>query len=203
MRRRLNRIRTRDLLGYEAKGLLKLGPWVISSLVLLVLLLQLGLPTTMGLFQSPVTPEPETPTSVPTQTPSPTLEPAVPTATQVPTGMPTESITVTVEPPATLLPTSTPITPTFTPTPIEATPTPTATILPSSTPEPTATVPAGEDRYPDEESNLRFEWSMLVDSAALALSYTWLCCGALIVLAIPALFAVLWVASNRREQAED
>jgi hypothetical protein len=44
---------------------------------------------------------------------------------------------------------------------------------------------------------------MLVDSAALALSYAGLCCGVLIFLSIPVFFLVLWLASKRREQGEE
>jgi hypothetical protein len=44
---------------------------------------------------------------------------------------------------------------------------------------------------------------MLFDSIALFLSYLWLCCGALIFMAIPVVFVVLWVASKNRRQQEE
>lgn len=89
-------------------------------------------------------------------------------------------------------------------TPLPPTPPP-----PTRTPFPPATstaVTPEEDvtqRYPDGESNLRFEWGMLFDSFALGVSYIWLCCGGLVLLCIPAIFLVLWVASRRRKQGEE
>jgi hypothetical protein len=44
---------------------------------------------------------------------------------------------------------------------------------------------------------------MLFDSLALAASYLWLCCGVILLLGVPLLFIVLWVASRRRNQPEE
>jgi hypothetical protein len=60
-----------------------------------------------------------------------------------------------------------------------------------------------QDRYADGESRFRFEWRMLFDSLALAASYLWLCCGLILLLGIPLLFIILWIASTRRKQAEE
>jgi hypothetical protein len=79
----------------------------------------------------------------------------------------------------------------------------------SPTDEPTATSEpdvgeAGEPvRYPEEESNLRFEWGMLFDSVALGLSYIWLLCGVVLVLSLAGLFVALWLASRRNAQEDD
>lgn len=56
------------------------------------------------------------------------------------------------------------------------------------------------DRYVRGDSNIEFRWGMLMDSIALAVSYAWLCCGVLIVLAIPIFFIVLWVRGRNRQQ---
>jgi hypothetical protein len=82
---------------------------------------------------------------------------------------------------------------------------PTATL----TPEPTDMVgtveptPDDKQRYPDGETDLKFEWGMLFDSVSLLLSYIWLFCGVLIFLTVPILFIVLWVASKRRQQQQE
>jgi hypothetical protein len=74
--------------------------------------------------------------------------------------------------------------------------------VPSATAEPEAT-PDESQRYPEGESNLRFEWGMLFDSMSLLLSYIWLCCGILLFIAVPLFFFVLWRASaGRQEEAE-
>ncbi len=41
------------------------------------------------------------------------------------------------------------------------------------------------------------------DSLALGASYVWLCCGILLLLGIPAIFAALWLASRRRAGEEE
>ena len=68
---------------------------------------------------------------------------------------------------------------------------------------PTPTIAEGGERYPEGESNLLFDWSMLVDTVALGLSYAWLCCGVIVLLGLTGLFVTLWAASKRREQAEE
>jgi hypothetical protein len=68
---------------------------------------------------------------------------------------------------------------------------------------PTEAEPDSGQRYAQQDSNLLFDWSVLIDSVALGLSYVWLCCGVLVVLGIPAFFIVLWLASRRRQQGEE
>jgi hypothetical protein len=102
--------------------------------------------------------------------------------------------------------------PTVTPT-SEALPTPAIEITPTLVEAPviTATMPvdAGSEegdstpvrgRYPDEGSDLEFEWGMLFDSMALGLSYVWLCCGVGFMLLLPLFFLALWVAVRRRRR---
>lgn len=193
----------------EMRGLLKLSPLVLASLVLMALLWGTDSAANSGLFQSsPVEPPPSaTPTVAMTATtvpsPVPTLTPlASPEVTATATLTVTVSVTETVAPvetPTEMLPTETvPPAATLTPTELPATDTavPTATI---ETPEPEPTSDESE-RYPEGESNLRFEWGMLFDSAALFFSYVWLCCGILVFLGVPVLFFVLWRASNRRQE---
>jgi hypothetical protein len=74
-----------------------------------------------------------------------------------------------------------------------------ATAPPSETAEPGVT--ADQDlRYPEGESNLRFEWGMLFDSLALFFSYAWLFCGILLFIAVPLLFFILWRSSDQRQE---
>ena len=204
-----------ELLRREIKAAVKLVPWLAVSLLVVALLWRADLAAITGLYQSPNgvfqsppenTPEPS-PTTAPTE--APTVEPTVPRVTATPT---TEaSPTIPVEVSATPMPTDaqTPTTvPEVTSTLPVTTTTPTAspTPIPSQTPVPSATAaaePTGDPRYSDGESDLTFDWGMLVDSVALGLSYMWLCCGGLILLGIPVLFIVLWVASNRRRQAQE
>jgi hypothetical protein len=80
---------------------------------------------------------------------------------------------------------------------------PTATVSPAPSHTPTPPEANGGERYPEGESNLLFDWSMLVDSLALGLSYAWLCCGFIVFLGLAAVFVVLWAASRRREQGEE
>jgi hypothetical protein len=157
----------------EARGMRKLVPWVVVSLLLAAVLWRTDLGATSGLFQSPatVTPTAATPISSPT-----------PTATESPT--------------ATARPSATP-----------GTPTPTATDTPIASPTPEGgqgtQEPDEEGRYPDEDSNVAFEWGMLFDTVALAISRIWLCCGILVLVGIPVGFGILWVASKRRRQQEE
>jgi hypothetical protein len=171
----------------EARGMRKLIPWVVVSLLLAAVLWRTDLAATSGLFQSPAT---LTPTTEPT---TPTPEAATPTP-----GTPTQSPTPTVteSPSATPQPSDTP-----------ASVTPTATDTPSPSPTPDegqgTQEPNEEGRYPDEDSNVAFEWGMLFDTVALAISRMWLCCGILVLVGIPVAFGILWVASKRREQQEE
>lgn len=184
----------------QAGAGLRLGPWLLLSL-LLVLVMWQGEPTALaGLFQSPPI---DTPTGTSEASPS-----GVPTATWTPAITGTPGITGT----PTILPSDTPtVLPSDTPTAaLSETRTVTDTqLLPADaeevTPAPTAegeTAGQVPQRYAEGESNLRFEWGMLFDAVALGLSYVWLCCGALIVLGVPLFFLVLWVASRRRQRAE-
>jgi hypothetical protein len=171
----------------EARGMRKLIPWVVVSLLLAAVLWRTDLAATSGLFQSPAT---LTPTTEPT---TPTPEAATPTP-----GTPTQSPTPTVteSPSATPQPSDTP-----------ASATPTATDTPSPSPTPDegqgTQEPNEEGRYPDEDSDVAFEWGMLFDTVALAISRMWLCCGILVLVGIPVAFGILWVASKRREQQEE
>jgi hypothetical protein len=204
MRRVITRLKFRERMGQEARTLLKLSPWVICSLVLAAFLWTTDLAATAGLFQSPA--PKDTPTLVPTDLPTlpPTVEAATPvlTATPVPefTEIPTEVPTIPALATDTPPPTATPIQATDTPTPAPGMQT---TASPTVTPAPSATLASDGDRYAEGDSNLRFEWGMLFDSVALGLSYVWLCCGSLVLLGIPTLFLVLWVASRRRRQGEE
>ncbi len=181
--------------------MVKLSPWVLVSLLVVVALWRIDLAATAGLFQSP-------PPSTPTHTA--TAEPATPSVTETPS--PSETATPTEVPAATVAPTQPPQ-PTapstqIPPTATVVTPAPTQTVAaptqvpPTFTPFPTATsTPEDErQRYSEGDSNLRFEWGMLVDSAALALAYTGLCCGVFLFLSIPVFFLVLWLAGKRGEQ---
>jgi len=176
----------------ELRAVLRLAPWVLASLLLAAILWRTDLAAVSGLFQSPptatVTSEP--PTATPTEEPT-----AIPTDTPV-VELPTDAPTVE-------LPTDTPP-PTATQEPTAPPAQPTATLEPSATPEPTATTEAGsEDTRYDENADLAFDWGMLFDSVALGVSYLWLCCGILLLFAVPVVFAVLWVASKRREEPEE
>lgn len=198
-----------DLVWREVRGALRLAPWILASLLLVVLWWQPDLTAAGGLFQSPQ--DTPTPTIEPTATPelepsaTPTLESVPPTATSeapptdVPAPQPTETPALAITP--TMVPTNSP-TPTLVPTETPVSPTPTT--LPStltSTPAPGAD---GEgERYATEDSNLLFDWKLLFDSVALGLSYVWLCCGGLIIVSIVIFFVVLWISARKRQKAGD
>jgi hypothetical protein len=63
--------------------------------------------------------------------------------------------------------------------------------------------PETEMRYADGESDLRFDWGALADSLALMLSYAWLLCGGLLLIAVPLLFVALWLRSRRSAEPEE
>lgn len=194
----------------EIKALLALLPWVLAASVVLALLWGTDLSAVPDAFQSsPVEPSPAPATPTPTQqasavatatattadataTDAPTADPGLPTSTHTP--VPVEMATPSAG--ATAVPTV-PALPTATATLAAAT----STLLPPPT---TAAVPVPAPteslRYPDSDSGLSFDWGMLFDSVALGASYLWLCCGILLLFAIPVVFAVLWVASQRRKQ---
>jgi len=103
---------------------------------------------------------------------------------------PTSIPVVTPTVPA-LLPTVTPVVPTLTP------------IVPATAvPDEEEPPPGDVERYAEGESNLKFDWGMLVDSAALAASYVWLCCGVLLFVGLALLFVALWLNHRRRQSQE-
>lgn len=161
----------------EVKAVLKLLPLIVASLLFATLLWHADLSATSGLFQSP-----------------PTGEPGSPTPEITPTEVTPEAPTATTEPTATLAPSDTP-----------TLPPPTATE--TSTPVPTSFLatptPDSSQRYPDEDSSFRFDFGALFDSTALAASYAWLCCGLCSLFLFPLLFVVLWIASVRRRNQEE
>lgn len=189
----MDTLKLATLLRRELRAALRLSPWVVISLLLAAALWRTDLAAVSGLFQSP----PEA---------TATSEPPTATPTQEPTALPTDTPTVelpteTPLPEATLPPTETPTLP---PTETPTLP-PTATLEPLPTPGqimPTVEVGAEDSRY-DENADLAFDWGMLFDSVALGVSYLWLCCGILLLFAVPVTFAVLWVASKRREAREE
>jgi hypothetical protein len=177
------------LLRRELQAVLKLAPWLLLSLLLAAFLWHADLNAVSGLFQSPATP---TATLPPTATEEPSPVPTEPPLT------PTEVVTPTAT--ATLAPTATP-------TPeIPAGGSATPTDLPPASPTPTQPppTPAGDEnpRYTDD-ADLAYDWGMLFDSVALGLSYIWLCCGVLLLLAVPVFFVVLWVMGKRRQEQEE
>ena len=180
--------------------MLRVSPLVLASLVLVVLLWRTDSAAISGMLQSsPV----ETPP--PSLTPTATIEPAVtatntlePTAIESPAATSTAG-TETVAPTEPVVPSETPTLapPTETAAPTE-TPVPTDTPSATSAVEPEGT-PDDSQRYPEGESNLRFEWGMLFDSMSLFFSYVWLCCGILLFIAVPLFFFVLWRVSASRQ----
>ena len=192
----------------ELQGIIKLSPFVFALLVVMILLWRTDSVANSGLFQSSPVQTPATLTSTPamevsataTSTQPPTVPPS-PDATGTPE-IPTAAATGSVAP----LETATQVLPadtaspeaTLAPTELTVTDTPTTT-LPSETAEPGAT--ADQDlRYPEGESNLRFEWGMLFDSLALFFSYVWLFCGILLFVSVPLLFFLLWRSSAQRQE---
>jgi hypothetical protein len=192
----------------EVKAALKLSPLVLAAVLLAAVVWRADSAAISGTFQSSIIGTVTAPapldTATPTATGQPaattpletatealpgtaTVEPSASAAAETATVMPIES---PAEPTATALPTEVPLTATLTPVPTEVV----------GTVEPT---PDDRQRYPDEETELRFEWSMLFDSVSLLLSYIWLFCGVLIFLTVPILFIVLWVASKRRQEQQE
>jgi hypothetical protein len=210
MKRRRSASGLKEQFRHQVRSVFGLTPLLLISFLLATLLWHADLDASGGLFQSsPATPT-ELPTSTETAEPSPapteSAEPSAPTETATETAltpdateMPTPTSTpVPTEPPTATLPPTETAAPTATETPLS--PTATDTGLPAT---PLTTEPPEGDRYAEEDSNLRFDWSLLFDSVALGLSYVWLCCGALVLLAVPVFFVVLWIAGKRREQQEE
>lgn len=200
MERVRRRLQVKEGVRRQARSIAGLAPLLLISLLVAIFLWRAELDASGGLFQSsPASPTPPPTNTEPAQaSPSPTetagtVEPTgavtstAPALTETPTPLPTET------PTATPAPTETPE-PTLTPTAVV--PTATDTVVPAS---PVPTEVAG-DRYADEDSNLRFDWRLLFDSVALGLSYLWLGCGALLLLAVPLFFFVLWFLGKRREE---
>jgi hypothetical protein len=190
----------------EIRALFRLSPLVLAAVLAVAMLWQADSAAISGLFQSsPVSPV-ETPTTIPA-TPTlelpPTITPTVVAPATVGPTLPPSPMTPTLVPSATVM-----LTVTLPTEAVTATATVTATVLPpTNTPAAPPTIePSAEptgaqaERYPDENTGLKFDWNMLFDSTALFLSRLWLCCGVLVFLAIPVAFVVLWVASKRRQQ---
>lgn len=214
MTRPMNNWEMAQRLRREVRAALRLSPLVLASLLLAAIVWRADSAAISGTFQSSIvetpTPTPTVPAPVDTATPVPTAtatsqptEPApAETVTQIPPG------TATVEPTApappetpTLMPTETPAQPSATAMPTE--PSPTATPSPTPTSVVVEPTPDDKQRYPDGETDLKFEWGMLFDSVSLLLSYIWLFCGVFVFLTIPIIFIVLWVASKRRQQQQE
>ena len=179
----------------EVKAALRQSPLVLASLLLAALVWRADSAAISGTFQSSIIGTATAPAPLDTATATATGQP---TAT-APLGTATEALpgTATVGPSApapgdtaTGMPTEVPPTATLTPAPTDVV----------GTVEPT---PDDKQRYPDGETDLKFEWGMLFDSVSLLLSYIWLFCGVLIFLTVPILFIVLWVASKRRQQQQE
>ncbi len=191
-----------QLLRREIRGALKLIPWFAVSFLLLAVFWRSDLVATTGLYQSPagVFQSPPENTAVPASasTEVPTAEPTVPRVTATPTTEASPTVAASATPTPTV-----PMTPTATLT-MTMQPTASPTMSPTTTPTRTAvSEPTPDPRYAEGGSNLTFDWGMLVDSLALGLSYMWLCCGVLILVGIPVVFIVLWVASNRVRQRQE
>ena len=122
----------------------------------------------------------------------------------------TEDMTETILLPPPITPTAT-IVPTETPQPpptSEPTATRTATPSPTVSAEPITTAQAGASsdsrrHYVRGDSNVTFDWGMLIDSLALGISYVWLVIGILVGVGLPILFVVLWVRTRRRRSAQE
>jgi hypothetical protein len=181
--------------GREARAILKLSPWIVIALLMVAAFWGSDTAALSGLFQSPPT---LTPTVPATETPEAT-------ATLPPTEVPAETPTLPPTETATQAPTAA-ATDTFQPTATD-TPQPAATeadLAPAADETPGAEGDqADRQRYAQGESDLKFEWPMLFDSVALGLSYAWLCCGVLILVGIPLIFIVLWVASRSRRGSDE
>ena len=167
--------------------------WLLLVGLVAALLLGGGTAAADRLFQSPPTD---------TVAPSPT-NPAPATNTPTPISQDTPvSPTATPEPSQT----ASPVAPSAdTPSP-EASPTDVEGIVPApDTPTPIPTLAAtepspGSDRYTPSEGELVFDWRLLVDTLVLGLSWSWLCCGVLLLVAIPVGVAVIYVVNRRRQE---
>lgn len=204
MTRPMNNREVAQRLRREVKAALRLGPLVVASLLLAVVVWRADSAAISGTFQSSIVGTPTAPAPLDTATPIPTSTATGQTTAPVPSG------TATAEPSAPAPPETPTVTPTETPaepspTALPTEPSPTATPSPTPTSEVATVEPTPDDkqRYPDGETDLRFEWGMLFDSVSLLLSYIWLFCGVLVFLTVPIIFIVLWVASKRRQQQQE
>jgi len=112
-----------------------------------------------------------------------------------------------ITPTVTVAPTDTPA-PTAAPTQPPPTPEPAASWTPTPLPEPINTAQTGASsqtrrHYVRGDSNVVFQWGMLVDSLALGISYAWLAGGILVGVGLPILFVVLWIRTRRRRPARE
>ncbi len=182
--------------------MLRLSPLVLAALLLAILLWGADSAAISGFFQSSPVDTP-TATLAPTETASPE-----PTETLVATAEVTATATISItattiplETPTEALPTETePPTATAAPTEPPATDTPAAL----ETAEPADAEGTSEEslRYPEGDTELKFDWGMLFDALALFFSYAWLVCGILVFLGVPVVLYFLWRTAERRQEEE-
>lgn len=182
--------------------MLKLSPLVLASLLLAILLWGADSAAISGFFQS-------SPVDTPTATSTATLAPSA-TASPEPTETLLASPEVTATATITITETAIPLE-----TPTEALPTetepPTETPAPTDTPVALETAEADEAeetsdeslRYPEGDSEVKFDWGMLFDALALFFSYAWLICGIIVFLGVPVLLYFLWRAAERRQKGDE
>lgn len=192
----------------ELKAALSTSPLILASLLLASMVWRVDSAAISGTFQSSIIGTATAPAPLDTATPT---APGQPTAT-TPLETATEALpgTATVGPSApapadtaTLMPTDGPAEPSASEMPTELPPIATLTPAPTNAEGAVEPTPDERQRYPDGETELKFEWGMLFDSLSLLLSYLWLFCGVLVFLTVPTLFIVLWVASKRRQQQQE
>ena len=187
----------------EVKAALKPSPLLLAAVLVAAMVWRADSAAISGTFQSSIIGTVTAPAPVYTATATATGEATAPapleTATPGLPGTPTAEASATVS----AEPTETPGEPSSTAVPTELAPTATVTPAPTEVPNTAEPTPNEKQRYPDGETELKFEWGMLFDSVSLLLSYIWLFCGVLIFLAVPISFIVLWVASKRREQQQE
>ncbi len=182
--------------------MLKLSPLVLASLLLAILLWGADSAALSGFFQSS-----------PVDTPTATLAPsdtASPEPTETLSATPEVTATVTISITATTIPLETPTEvlptetepPTATPAPTEPPATDTPAVLETAEPVGAEGTPEESLRYPEGDSELKFDWGMLFDALALFFSYAWLICGILVFLGVPVVLYFLWRAAERRQEED-
>jgi hypothetical protein len=192
----------------EIKSALGLCPLILASLLLAAIVWRTDSAAISGTFQSSIIGTVTAPAPQDTATATATGQPTATTPLETATEALPETATVESSAPApsdtaTVMPTESPAEPSATAVSTELPPTATSSPVPTSVEGEGEPTPDDKQRYPDDETDLKFEWGMLFDSVSLLLSYIWLFCGVLIFLAVPILFVVLWVASKRREQQQE